>query len=65
MRNYGSIEHGWDLARSYANQSAELFESLDFLQAETPVHPEEKLISEYHDQRFLKELINYVIYRNL
>ena len=47
MRNYGSIEHGWDLARSYANQSAELFESLDFLQAETPVHPEEKLISEY------------------
>jgi geranylgeranyl diphosphate synthase type II len=65
MRNYGSIEHGWDLARSYANQSAELFESLDFLQAETPVHPEEKLISEYHDRRFLEELINYVIYRNL
>lgn len=65
MQKYGSIDHGWCLARSYAKQSAELFETLDFLEAETPLRSEEKFISEYHDRRFLKELINYVIYRNL
>ncbi|MDJ0556975.1 MAG: polyprenyl synthetase family protein [Microcoleaceae cyanobacterium MO_207.B10] len=65
MKKYGSIEHGWAVARSLANKAAEIFETLDFLQPETPLRPGELWSSSLHDSRFLKELINYVIYRNL
>ncbi|GAB1544662.1 hypothetical protein NUACC21_73380 [Scytonema sp. NUACC21] len=64
MLRCGSIEHGWKIARSLANQAAEIFESLDFIQAETPLRSEERWECSLHDRRFLKELINYVIYRN-
>lgn len=65
MEDCGSIEHGWTVARKLANQAAEIFDSLDFLQPETPLKPEEQGVSSVQDRRFLKELINYVIYRNL
>ncbi|MCL1470877.1 polyprenyl synthetase family protein [Argonema antarcticum] len=65
MQRCGSIEHGWKVARSLANQAAEIFESLDFLQPETPLRLEEKWGCSIHDRRVLKELINYVIYRNV
>jgi geranylgeranyl diphosphate synthase type II len=64
MLHCGSIEHGRKIAHSFANQAAELFESLDFIQSETPLRSEEKWKCPLHDRRFLKELINYVIYRN-
>ncbi|MFE1744040.1 polyprenyl synthetase family protein [Coleofasciculus sp. H7-2] len=64
MECCGSIEHGWKVARSLSNRAAEIFESLDFLQPETPIRPEEQWVCSVHDRRFLKELINYVIYRN-
>ncbi|BAZ32340.1 polyprenyl synthetase family protein [Cylindrospermum sp. NIES-4074] len=64
MLHCGSIEHGWKIAHSFANQAAELFESLDFIQSETPLRSEERWKCPLHDRRFLKELINYVIYRN-
>lgn len=65
MQNCGSIQHGWNVARKLAKQAAEIFDSLDFLQPETPLKPEEKGVTSVQDSRFLKELINYVIYRNL
>jgi geranylgeranyl diphosphate synthase type II len=65
MNRCGSIEHAWQLARSLANQADKLFESLNFLQPESPLQPGEKWGSSFQDRRFLKQLINYVIYRNL
>ena len=65
MQQCGSIEHGWTVAMKLANQAAEIFESLDFLQPETPLKPEEQGVCSVQDRRFIKELINYVIYRNL
>ncbi|MDY6806543.1 MAG: polyprenyl synthetase family protein, partial [Cyanobacteriota bacterium] len=65
MKRWGSIEHGWQLARSLANKADNIFESLDFLQPESPLQPGEKWGSSFQDRRFLKQLINYVIYRNL
>ena len=64
MQRYGSIEHGWQVAKDMANQAIDIFNSLDFLQLESPLQPTEEWVSPIHDRRFLKELINYVIYRN-
>lgn len=65
MQDCGSIEHGWNIARNLATQSIEILDSMDFLQSETPLRPGEEGISPVQDRRFLKELIEYVIYRNV
>ncbi|MBW4491610.1 MAG: polyprenyl synthetase family protein [Oscillatoria princeps RMCB-10] len=65
MQRCGSIDHGWNVARSLANQASEIFEKMDFLQRETPLRASEQGVSAVHDRRFLKELIDYVIYRNV
>lgn len=65
MKRCGSIEHGQQLACLLAHQADEIFESLDFLQPESPLQPGENGISSFQDRRFLKQLINYVIDRNL
>ncbi|MGD1806731.1 polyprenyl synthetase family protein [Dapis sp. BLCC M126] len=65
MKRCGSIEHGWYLARTLANQADNIFESMDFLKPESPLQPGENWGSSLQDRRFLKQLINYVIYRNL
>jgi geranylgeranyl diphosphate synthase type II len=65
MQLCGSIEHGWKVARSLANKAAKIFDNLDFLQPENPLRSEEKWGCPVHDRRFLKEIINYVIYRNV
>lgn len=64
MEQCGSIEHGWAVARSLATKAAKIFDTLDFLRPETPLQPGEQWASPLHDRRFLKELINYVIYRS-
>lgn len=64
MQRCGSIEHGWNVARSLAQKAADIFDSLEFLFPETPLRPGEQWVSPVHDRRFMKELINYVIYRN-
>lgn len=64
MQLCGSIEHGWQVAKDMTNQAIEIFNSLDFLLPESPLQPTEEWNSPVHDRRFLKELINYVIYRN-
>ena len=65
MQRCGSIEHGWKVARSLAQKAEEIFDSLDFLRPSTPLRPEEQWVCPVHDRRFIKELINYVIYRNV
>ncbi|MDJ0516566.1 MAG: polyprenyl synthetase family protein [Trichodesmium sp. MO_231.B1] len=65
MKRCGSIDHGWYLARTLANQADNIFESMDFLKPESPLQPGENWGSSLQDRRFLKQLINYVIYRNL
>jgi geranylgeranyl diphosphate synthase type II len=64
MQRCGSIEHGWNVARSLAQKAADIFDSLEFLFPETPLRPGEQWVSPVHDRRFMKELINYVIYRS-
>jgi len=64
MQRCGSIEHGWNVARSLAQKAADIFDSLEFLFPETPLRPGEQWGSPVHDRRFMKELINYVIYRS-
>ena len=64
MLKYDSIEHGWTVAKTVAKQAANIFYSLEFIQPETPLKPEEFGNTALHDRRFMKELINYVIYRN-
>jgi geranylgeranyl diphosphate synthase type II len=65
MQRCGSIDHGWNVARTLANQASEIFEKMDFLQRETPLRASEQGVTDVHDRRFLKELIDYVIYRNV
>ncbi|MGR8931909.1 MAG: polyprenyl synthetase family protein [Gammaproteobacteria bacterium] len=65
MQHCGSIDHGWQIARDYAQRAAELLMQLDFLPAASPSLPDEDWDCPYADRRFLEELVNYVIYRNL
>ncbi|HSI61355.1 MAG TPA: polyprenyl synthetase family protein [Ideonella sp.] len=65
MQRCGSIEHGWQVARRHAALAAQLLAELAFMQPETPLRPDEAWACELADQRFLRELVNYVIYRNL
>jgi len=65
MQACGSIEHGWQVARRHAALAAELLAALPFMQAQSPLRPDEAWTCELADARFLRELVNYVIYRNL
>ncbi|HTN49745.1 MAG TPA: polyprenyl synthetase family protein [Burkholderiaceae bacterium] len=65
MKRCGSIEHGWSIARTHAELAARLFADLDFLAERAPLRPDESWTCEVADARFLRELVNYVIYRNL
>ena len=64
MLKYGSIEHGWKVAKNLAQKASNIFDSLDFIKLEIPLNPVEYSNMAVHDRRFMKELINYVIYRN-
>lgn len=65
MQRCGSIDHGWAVAREHAALAAKLLDGLDFLAPATPVDADEAWDCEVVDARFLRELVNYVIYRNL
>jgi geranylgeranyl diphosphate synthase type II len=65
MQRCGSIEHGWKVARTLAKKAEEIFDNIDFIRPSTPLRPEEEWGCPVHDGRFIKELINYVIYRNV
>lgn len=65
MERCGSIEHGWNIAREYADRAARILSEFEFLAARTPHAPDEDWDCEFADARFLRELVNYVIYRNV
>ena len=65
MERCGSIAHGWKVARAHADLAAQLLARLDFLAPRTPLAADEAWPCEVVDARFLRELVNYVIYRNL
>lgn len=65
MERCGSIAHGWQVARAHADLAAQLLARLDFLAPRTPLAADEAWPCEVVDARFLRELVNYVIYRNL
>lgn len=65
MRRCGSIERGWQVARAHAELAARLLGEMTFLAKSTPVRADEDWSCEVADARFLRELVNYVIYRNL
>jgi geranylgeranyl diphosphate synthase, type II len=64
MIRCGSIKHGWEVARLLAGKADKMLDSLDFLHQETPLRLEEKWQCSLHDRRVLKEIVNYIIYRN-
>lgn len=65
MERCGSIAHGWQVARAHADLAARLLEGLAFLAPQSPLAADEAWACEVVDARFLRELVNYVIYRNL
>jgi geranylgeranyl diphosphate synthase type II len=65
MERCGSIEHGWETARRFAERAGSMLASLEFAAASTPIAPHEDWGCELADARFLRELVNYVIYRNV
>ncbi|MGB5294851.1 MAG: polyprenyl synthetase family protein [Thermoanaerobaculia bacterium] len=65
MRRCGSFDHARRIARREADKAAEILESLNFLAEKTPIRSGERWRTAVADRRFLRELVNYVIYRNL
>jgi len=64
MINCGSIKHGWEVARLLSGKAETILNSLEFLHQETPLRLGEKWECSFHDRRVIKEIINYIIYRN-
>jgi geranylgeranyl diphosphate synthase type II len=65
MERCGSIAHGWEIARAYADRAAAMLSGFEFLAPHTALAPDEDWNCEFSDTRFLRELVNYVIYRNV
>jgi geranylgeranyl diphosphate synthase type II len=65
MQRCGSIEHGWNIARTYADRAGAMLGSLEFIVPRTPLAPDEDWGCEFADARFLRELVNFVVYRNV
>jgi len=64
MKNCGSFLYSNELAKKHALKASSILESLEFLELKTPVRPDESWELADADRRFLKEVINFVIYRN-
>ena len=65
MHKRGSIKYGQQLAQQYAIKAKDLLLSMDFLSRTSPKKPGENWEAEVTDYRFLTELVNYVVERNL
>lgn len=64
MEHCGSLVYAKKLAKEHALKASDILESLDFLESKTPIRPEESWEVATADRRFLREVINFVIYRN-
>ncbi|MBK7937784.1 MAG: polyprenyl synthetase family protein [Lewinellaceae bacterium] len=65
MHVNGSIRYGSVLAERFAAKALSLLEELNFLQEKTPVMPAEKWACETVDKRLIRELVYYVVARNV
>ena len=65
MERCGSIEHGWEVARAHADLAAQLFAGSASWPSARRCAADEAWTCEVTDARFLRELVHYVIYRNL
>lgn len=64
MNRCGSILYGQKLAEENSVKARRLLDEMDFLK-ETPLQKEEQWKTRYTDRRFIDELVNYVVSRNL
>jgi geranylgeranyl diphosphate synthase type II len=65
MHKRGSLTYGQLLAQQYAAKAKTLLDGMTFLEPSSGIKPGEIWGSEVVDYRFLRELVNYVIERNL
>lgn len=65
MERAGSFEHARAIARTQASKAAELLENMTFLRERTPIRPGEDWEVDVVSRSFLRELVNYVVDRNL
>jgi geranylgeranyl diphosphate synthase, type II len=65
MQRCGSIEHGWQVARTQADRAAGLLRECSFMARASPLRADEQWSCECADARFLRELVDYVIYRSV
>ena len=65
MKVRGSIKYGRELAAKMSRKAQNLLHQMTFLKKESALQPGEKWKCEEVDFRFLNEIVNYVIERDL
>jgi len=65
MHRCGSIAYGHGLAAKFADDAINKLNNMKFLKEMTPVMPGENWACEVVDKRFIRELVNYVVTRNV
>jgi geranylgeranyl diphosphate synthase type II len=65
MHLHGSIQYGSTMAQKFANKALAMLDELTFLQQESPILPAEKWDCALVDKRFITELVQYVVGRNV
>ena len=65
MHRCGSITYGQQLARRFSGDAIRKLEAMSFLRESTPLAKGENWDCEVADKRFLRELVNYIVERNL
>ncbi len=65
MHRCGSIKYGQELALKTAKKASKLLNEMVFFMKKSPIQIDEKWESEVVDYRFIREIVNYVIERDL
>ncbi len=65
MHRRGSIRYGQELAGRLAQKARGLLQQMAFLQPESPIRPGEQWDADVVDYRFVREIVTYVIERDL
>ncbi|MEK6153631.1 polyprenyl synthetase family protein [Flavobacteriaceae bacterium 3-367] len=65
MHRCGSIVYGQELALKMAKKASKLLEEMSFFMKKSPVQIDENWESDVVDYRFIREIVNYVIERDL
>jgi geranylgeranyl diphosphate synthase type II len=65
MHKHGSIEYGKKLSAELALKAKNMLDTIGIFKKETPIQPGEVWDEPMVDRRFIEELVNYVIERDL